>query len=129
MSFRSQLKCQEEAGFVKIKEAGLFYYRLQFGFPSSILDASGVFSKCILPHLCSDSLSGFLYMALHNLGPISSVCSSPAFFLHHSSIYVGLLVVKYIPTSGPLHLFSLPETSSHRYVPILSPIFFRFSIN
>lgn len=106
MSFRSQVKCQEEADFMKIKETVLFCFRLQFGFPSSIFDPPGVFSNCIIPHLCSDALGGFLYMALHNLGPVSPLCSS-APFLQHPSMYVGHLVVIYIPTSGPLHLFPL----------------------
>ena len=93
MSFRSQLKCQDEAGFMKIKETVLFCIRLQFGFPSSTFDSPGVFSNCIIPHLCSDALSGFLYMALHNLRPVSPLFSSVP-FLQHSSLYVGHLVVK-----------------------------------
>lgn len=86
---------------MKIQEAALFC--LQFGFPSSILDPYGIFLK----YLCSGSSNGFLYMALHNLGAISSLCSSPA-LLHRSFISVDLLVFKCIPTSVPLCLFSLP---------------------
>lgn len=81
-----------------------------------------------MPHLFSDFSSNFPFLALLNQGPISSLCSS-AFLSHYCSTHIGLFVVKYIPTSEPLHLYFLfawkpLPTGTH----CLFPHLLRFSV-
>lgn len=92
---------------MKIQEAALFC--LQFGFPSSILDPYGIFLK----YLCSGSSNGFLYMALHNLGAISSYVHLLLSFIALSFLLTSLFSSVF-PPQCLCACFLCLETSSHR---------------